>query len=184
MNQLPDDSELVKRLQKGDVEAFDVIYERYSVRLYLFCIKYLRSHVEAEELIQMVFLKIWENRKSLIKDASFKSYLFTITYNDICKFFRRRNYQKRFISEVLYTNSEVNFLTEESIDYQSVLDQIKIIVSKMPERQKTVFVKSRFEGRSTKEIAKELKLSSGTVDNYISQALRTIRSNLSKEDRY
>jgi RNA polymerase sigma-70 factor (ECF subfamily) len=59
LNSIPDDIELVERLQKGDVEAFDLIYEKYSGKLYAFGLKYLQSTAEAEELVQAVFLKIW-----------------------------------------------------------------------------------------------------------------------------
>ena len=162
MNEFLSDFEVIKRLKKGDVEAFDLIYDRYSGKLYLFCMKYLRSHEESEELIQSVFLKIWENHKNLIKESSFRSYLFTITYNDICNLFRRRDYQKRFIDEVLYTRSPDSSEIEEGIDYRSVLEQVQKIVDKLPERQKIVFEESRKKGKSTKEIAKELKLTPGT----------------------
>ncbi|HOS73382.1 MAG TPA: sigma-70 family RNA polymerase sigma factor, partial [Bacteroidales bacterium] len=98
MDQLREDSELIKKLQKGDVEAFDLIYEKYAGKLYLFGLKYLRTSADAEELVQSVFLKIWENHKQLNKELSFKSYLFTIAYNDICKLFRKRKYMQKFIT--------------------------------------------------------------------------------------
>jgi len=177
----PADSELVARLQKGDVEAFDLIYEKYSGKLYAFGLKYLRSTAESEELVQSVFLKLWENYKKLDKELSFKSYLFTIAYNDICKLFRKRNYLQEFISETLYENSQSSSETEDDIDYQSVLERLQQIVEKLPERQKTIILKSRMEDKSTKEIAREVGLSPGTVDNYISESLKFIRSRLQDE---
>lgn len=182
MTTIPDDIELVKRLQKGDVEAFDLIYEKYSGRLYAFGVKYLKNKDETEELVQSVFVKLWENYKTLKKDSSFKSYLFTIAYNDICKLFRKRNYQQKFISDALYENSGSSSEIEEGIDYQSVLNRVKQIVDKLPERQKVIFMKSRQEGKTTKEIAKELRLSPGTVDNYISEAIKFIKNRLRNED--
>ena len=182
MTTIPDDIELVKRLQKGDVEAFDLIYEKYSGRLYAFGVKYLKNKDETEELVQSVFVKLWENYKTLKKDSSFKSYLFTIAYNDICKLFRKRNYQQKFISDALYENSGSSSEVEEGIDYQSVLNRVKQIVDKLPERQKVIFMKSRQEGKTTKEIAKELRLSPGTVDNYISEAIKFIKNRLRNED--
>lgn len=71
--------------------------------------------------------------------------------------------------------------TEDKLNYQSVLDQVYKIVDKLPKRQRTIFIKSRKEGKSTKEIAEEVGLSQGTVDNYISEALKFISSRLQNE---
>jgi len=182
LDQFPDDIELVKKLQTGDVEAFDLIYEKYSGKLYSFGLKYLRSAAEAEELVQSVFLKIWESHKHINKELSFKSFLFTVAYNDICKLFREKNYMQKFINETQHENSQASSETEEGINYQSVLNRVQQIVDKLPERQKVIFRKSRLEGKTTKEIAAELRLSPGTIDNYISEALKFIKSRLNKEN--
>ncbi|MCL4482662.1 MAG: sigma-70 family RNA polymerase sigma factor, partial [Bacteroidetes bacterium] len=92
--------------------------------------------------------------------------------------FRRRSYLKKFIdgqlTENLYTSND----TEEQIDYYSILEQVNQIIAQLPERQRTIFVKSRQEGKSSKEIAVELGISSGTVDNYISESLKFIREKM------
>ena len=178
----PYDTELVDRLQKGDVEAFDMIYEKYSGKLYSFGLKYLRSTSEAEELVQSVFLKLWENYKNLKRESSFKSYLFTIAYNDICKLFRKRSYLQKFISDTIAENPQSSFEIEDGIDYKSVLERVQQIVDRLPERQKIIFLKSREEHKTTIEIATELSLSPGTVDNYISESLKFLRSRLRNED--
>ncbi len=182
MDILSTDIELVTSLQADNIEAFDLIYERYSKRLYSFGLKYLKSNAEAEELVQSVFLKVWENRKILKKELSFKSYLFTIAYNDICKFFRKLHYQNQFIDEVQYENAQASSYAEESIDFKSVLGRVEKMIDTLPERQKIIFRKSRIEGLSTKEIAEELKLAPGTIDNYISEALKGLRDKIQKED--
>lgn len=182
MKIFPEDRELVEKLHKGDITAFDLLYEKYSGLLYRFGFKYLKSEEEAKELVQSVYLKIWENRKEINRELSFKSFLFTIAYNDICKLFRKRNYFQKFISDTLHDNSHSSSETEESIDYQSVLTHVDQIVEKLPERQKSIFIKSRKEGKSTKEIAQELGLSPGTIDNYISESMKFIRQRMQKGD--
>jgi RNA polymerase sigma-70 factor (ECF subfamily) len=172
---------LVERLQKGDVEAFDLIYDKYSRHLYAFGLKYLRSAEEAEELVQSVFLKIWENYITLDKESSFKSYLFTIAYNDICKLFRRRSYKQKFIEDSMYENSQSSSESEDSIDSRSLLERVHSIIEKLPEKQKAIFLKSRKEFKSTREISEEVGLSPGTVDNYVSESLKFIRCQLQKE---
>jgi RNA polymerase sigma-70 factor (family 1) len=177
-----DDPELIVRLKKGDFDSFDHIYYKYSGKLYSFGLKYLKSPAEAEELVQSVFLKIWENHRNIDEQQSFRSFLFTIAYNDICKLFRKKKYMKQFISDTLYTRPESSSETEKRIDLQSTLSRVNQIIDILPERQKEIFIKSRQEGKSTKEIAKELRLSPGTVDNYISAAIKFIRDKIRKEN--
>jgi RNA polymerase sigma-70 factor (ECF subfamily) len=173
------DFDLVRCLQNEDLEAFDLIFRKYSKRLYAFALHYLKTNEEAEEIVQDVFLKIWENRKKLKQESSFKSYLFTIAYHDICKHFRKRVYNinlKKEISE----SSEQTFSLDEQISYQSVLEQVDAIVNKLPSKQKAAFIKSRKEGKSSREIAEEMRLAPGTVDNLISDALKFIRKNIGR----
>jgi len=172
------DIELIEKLRIGDVDAFDLVYQRYAGKLYAFSLKYLKSKEESEELVQSVFLKVWENQKNLKKDTSFKSYLFTIAYNEICNLFRRRKYQQNLITKIETESSEASGETEDQIEFQFVAEQVDQIIARLPEKQKTIFLKSRQEGKSNKEIADELGLSRGTVDNYISESLKFIRSNL------
>ena len=178
MKVFPADIELVLKLREGDVVAFDLVYEKYAGRLYGFTLKYLKSTDETEELVQSVFLKVWENHKTLNKELSFKSYLFTIAYNEICNIFRRRRHLQKFIGKQLIQNYKTSSETEELIDYNSILVQVDKIITTLPERQRIIFMKSRKEGKSNKDIANELGLSSGTVDNYISESVKFIRSNL------
>ncbi len=175
-----EDKELSGRLQKGDIEAFDLLYHRYASRLYAFGMKYLKSESDSEELVQSVFTRLWESHRKIDKELSVRSYLFTIAYNDICKLFRSRTYLKKYIDDTLATSSVVSSGYEESIEYRSALEQVNKIIEILPEKQKAAFIKSKIDGISSREIASELGLSVGTVDNYISDTLRFIRRNVEK----
>jgi RNA polymerase sigma-70 factor (family 1) len=175
---LPTENDLIEKLRQGDVNAFDQVYKSYAVRLYAFSFKYLKSKEEAEELVQSVFLKVWENQHSLKRDTSFKSYLFTIAYNEICNLFRQKTYLRKFIASSLESNQEASGDSEAQLDALFVREQVDHIISKLPEKQRIIFLKSRQEGKSTREIATELGLSPGTVDNYLSESLRFIRNHM------
>lgn len=176
------DFELVGRLKKDDVSAFNLLYSRYSANLYRFAFKYLRIQEEAEELVQSVFLKIWEIRSTLKPESSFKSFLYTIVYNEICNMFRKRKHNEDFAKESLRNSNKFSHSDiEERIDYRYLLNRVDKIIEKLPEKQKLIFLKSRSEGKSTKEIAEEVGLSPGTVDNYISESLKFIKSKLNSE---
>jgi len=175
------DYELVAKLQKGDLEAFDQVFKKYGDPLFKFALKYLKSKEDAEGIVQDVFLKLWENHAMLKKELSFKSYLFTIAYNNICKLFRKRHYNQKFINDTLYENAGTFSQTEEVIDYHSALEQVQQIVSKLPGKQKIVYFK-RQEGKTSKEISKEVNLTPGTVDNYISESIKFIRASLQMDN--
>ena len=164
---ITNDIELINDLRRGDVTAFDALYKKYSSSLYAFGLKLLKSEVESEDLVQSVFMTLWEKRKNLNSELSIKSFIFTIAYNDICKLFRRRNYLKIFIEETVNLQSEGAVNIEKQIDSKLLLEKIQLIINKLPERQKEIFLKSREEGKSSKEIALEVGLSQGTIDNYI-----------------
>lgn len=172
------DDKLIDKLRKGDVDAFDMVYHRYAGKLFAFALKYLKSREEAEELVQSVFLKVWENQATLKKETSFKSYLFTIAYNEICNLFRKRKYLQNFIKSAISEKPETSTEIESQIEFRFVLEQVDQIIVQLPEKQRVVFLKSRQEGKSSKEIADELGLSKGTVDNYISESLKFIRASL------
>lgn len=176
------ESQLVGRLKRDDANAFDSLFNTYGTKLYTFAMKYLKSESESEELVQDVFVKIWENRKNLKTDLSFKSYLFTIALNQIRKHFNKRATALEYLQQVRDSEFEADNQVVESIDYGSVLKRIEEIIEKFPERKKQIFQKSRSEGKSSKEIASELGIAVGTVDNQLSEALRIIRETLKKED--
>ena len=109
---LPLDNELIKNLRKGNVEAFNLVYKKYAQKLYAFSLKYLKSVEETEELVQSVFLKVWENQQNL----KTKSDLFTIVYNEICNLFRRKKYQQEFISKISMVTRKAFEYTEYQVN--------------------------------------------------------------------
>jgi len=177
-----DDADLVQRVKEGDAFAFDELFGLYGQKLYGFALKYLRSEAEAEELVQEVFVRLWENRKSLKSDYSFKSYLYTIALNRIRKFFNKRALSLRYLAQLKEDAFDLDNHTADSIDYASVLKRIEEIVETFPERKREIFLKSRKEGKTSKEIAAELNITVGTVDNQVSDALRIIRRTIKNED--
>ncbi len=171
------DIELIAKLQKGDLEAFDLIFEKYGDRVYGFALKYLKSKEEAEGVVQDVFLKIWENKKTLKKESSLKPYLFTIAYHNMCGLFRKKQIHIKYRGEVeSIEHRSINL--EEQLEYKSTLERVDQLIEQLPEKLKIVFIKSRKEGKSTKEIADEMSLAPGTIDNRISAALKFLRKNL------
>lgn len=178
MTEINNDHHLVQLLQKGNFAAFDSLFEIYSQKLYCLALKYFKNETDAEELVQEVFVKVWENRRTLKSGLSFKSYLFTIAMNQIRKHFNKKAVSLRYI-ESLQNEPELEqspALQED--DYESALQQITLIIGQMPPRRREIFTRSKLEGKSSKVIAQEMNISAGTVDNQVSEALGFIRSRL------
>jgi RNA polymerase sigma-70 factor (family 1) len=173
------EAQLVKSLSKGNLLAFNTLFREYSGRLYRFAYGYLKSEAESEELVQEVFMKIWEKRAELKKELSFKSYLFTIAFNIIRKHFRTRKYISEYFKSRIWDDLDTE--TSQKITYDSLYQYITELVNQLPERRKEIFIKSRFEGLNIKEIAEELEISHKTVENQLTDALKFIRANFNRE---
>ena len=170
------DQELVKLLQRGNAEAFDSLFEVYSSKLFGFAFKYFRNETDAEELVQDVFVKVWENRQTLKSEHSFKSYLFTIALNQIRKYFNKKAASLRYLESLqsdTFSSEQAN-----TDNFEAALQKLNLIIDQMPARRREIFIKSKLEGKSSKEVATELNISPGTVDNQVSEALKFIRNQM------
>jgi RNA polymerase sigma-70 factor (family 1) len=175
----PSESELIKALSKGEIKAFNDLFQIYGNRIFRFALGYLKSEPDAEELVQNVFLKVWERRIELKEDLSFKAYLFTIAFNIIRKHFTQKALTHKYIEQHIVNDSDVD--TVHNIDYNSTKILIDRIVDQLPPKRKIVFIRNRIEGFTVKEIAQELGTSPKTVENQLGEALKFVREHLRKE---
>ncbi len=140
----------------------------------------MKSEPETEELVQDVFLKVWEKRFELKENLSFKAYIFTIAFNIIRKHFVKKALITRYFEQQVIDDKDLT--TIQNIDFQSTKKAIDHLVNQLPARRKEVFIKSRFEGLTVKEIADELGTSPKTVENQLGEALKFIRERLGKDN--
>lgn len=180
MTENKNEQQLVKLLQEGNVEAFDSLFGVYSSKLFGFAFKYFRNETDAEELVQEVFVKVWENRQSLKTEYSFRSYLFTIALNQIRKYYNKKAASLRYLESL----PAETFSSEQEINenYEIVLQKLNSIIDTMPPRRREIFIKSKLEGKSSKEVASELNITPGTVDNQVSESIRFIRNQMKAEN--
>lgn len=173
------DDQLISDLRSGNILVFNQIFEIYSARLFLFAKGYLKSVEDSEELVQEVFTTIWEKRDQLKNGFSFKSYIFTIAFNIIKKHFRQKARFKKFANEELL--EDLTSETSQQIDYNSLKSYILSLAEALPEKRRNVFIKSRFEGFSNKEIADKFGLTKKTVENHLNLALKEIRNKMEEK---
>ncbi len=169
-------------LKNDDIKAFDNLFEEYGKRLYHFAYGYLKSKDDAEEIVQEVFLKVWRNRKQLKPDLSFKAYIFKIAYHQILEILKQINrcqaYRHEIIDESIFFNDDTN----TRLNYQMLLEKVESLIQKLPSRQKEILLKRKKEGIPVKEIATQLGVSPKTVENHLTQALKSIKKDLGEEE--
>jgi len=174
------DKELAVLIRSGDITAFDKIYKRYSNRLYIFVFGILKSQKDAEDIIQEVFIKVWDKRDKINEYLSFQSYLFTISHNTTINIIRKKLKETEFVSQLKsLQNPTEESSNETEIEYKELKERLKNTINKLPQRQQQVYSLSRNEELSYKEIADKLDISVNTVENHMVKALKFVRENMS-----
>ena len=168
------DSELLYRLKEGDRDAFNTVYWRYSPKVYNTVLYLLNDADLAEDVVQELFLTIWEKRGNILPELNFEAYISTIARNLAYKYVEEALHRNLPVEEIrdakLVSSSE-----EDAIEADSLREYIFNVISSFPEMRRKVFIMSRFENLSHAEIAKKLSLSERTVEAHIYQALKELR---------
>lgn len=176
---LYDEKRIIAQIKRGNLSAFDELYAQYSKRLYAFIYGYLKSHENTEEIIQDIFIKIWENRNKLKEDLSFNSYIFTIAKNNIFNCFRKRANEESYKKHLMYTQDLVHTKTEDDLVYADLEKLANLAIEQLPPKRKQIFILSRRKGMTYQEIADHLAISTSTVEIQMSKALKYLKEHLS-----
>ncbi len=172
------EEELLKKIARNDKAAFEEVFRLHYADLCKFCIKYVKDEVVAEEIVQEVFINIWDRRDTLTISTSVKAYLFTAVRN------RSFNYLKLQLpkeqNKVDLENVGMFEVSMEGDDEgkQELIRQVQLAIDALPNKCKIIFNLSRNAGMTYKEIAEELDLSVKTVENQVGHALKKLRADL------
>ncbi len=174
-----DDEKLLVKLREGDYRAFEQIYNRYSTPLGYRLLRLLKSETLAEELLQDLFLKVWEVRETIDISRPFKSYLYRIAQNMAIDLFRRAAREKELLSEIITGNSELYSHILEDIYQQENQELLNSAIALLPPQRRKVFILCKLEGRSSGEVAGLLNISKNTVNDHLQKAGIFLKSHLS-----
>lgn len=179
MKVIKSNKELLILIREGDMIAFYNIYERYCRRLYGFVLRYIKNEADVEEIVQEVFVKVWEARSKIDIYSSFESFLFTIAYNSTISLFRKRVREKKYLEYLkLLQHLEMAPDLIDEIQFNDLNSKVQMLLNKLTPRQKEIFLLSREEGLSHEEIAKKLDISVNTVKKHMVNTLTFLRSGL------
>jgi len=171
--------DLVSRLKNGDMVAFDQIYELFSHKLFSFIFKILKNEAEADDIVQEVFVKIWESKERLGDYKLLNSYIFTIAYNNSIDLIRKRINNTKYL-EHLRTSlvEQKNPTVISELEFNELSSQVEKLVASLPERQREVYTLHKDKGLTYSEIAVQMGISKNTVENHMVKALKYLRENI------
>ena len=157
-----DEIQCIKELRNGSYQAFTQIYEAYADRLYSFVLKQLKNRSLTQDIVQDTFLRLWDNRSQLNSFGNLQAFIFTIAKHQVIDYFRKQVNELQF---------------EDFMEYCENQEKSKYFLSP---RERVIYELSREKHIPVKQIAEQLELSEQTVKNYLTSALKILRSEMLK----
>lgn len=175
------EASLIKSINGGSEQSFQLLYEHWVSRLYSFVYHYVKSEDITDDIVQETFIRIWTHREQLNPAYSFKSYLFTIAYRLLIRELRRQ-VNNPLMSEYFFFNSEPsagNNNSEQQMDFNYFVNHLQEAKKKLSPRQKEIFELNKEQDVTVKEISVRLEIEEQVVRNQLSSALKVLRNELS-----
>ena len=172
---LPTGEVLLRGLQNNSEQAFERIYNQYSAELIAFAAKRLESLAEAKDILQDVFVDLWTRRSTLHIHTSLRAYLYTTMRYKVIDHIRRNvrgEYYARMVESIAIQSDNS---TLEQILYEDMNALVESEIDKLPGRTREVFLLSRYQHLTIREIAEEMQVSEQTVKNQLTTALHRLR---------
>lgn len=169
---------LIHQLNTGNELVFEKVFKQYFKVLQNYAYTILNDLDVAEEMVQNVFLKIWEKREKLPQDANIGSYLYKSVYHESLNWLRHEKVKFSHQEHTLYSMKNETDNTADRIKMKQLEEHLQKALNDLPQQCRTIFQMSRFDELRYREIADELGISVKTVENQMGKALRLMRLKL------
>ncbi len=172
---ITEDKKLIEELISGNEAAFDEIFRKYYRRLVYFSMNVVKDKDSAEEVIQDLFVKLWEKKDKLEFKVSIKAYLYRAVYNNSVQYFKK---QQRFANNDFELSEELSAGFNDILEQTELEERIYQTIEQLPDKCKEIFKLKRFDDLKNREIAEKLKISIKTVETQMTRALKFLTKNL------
>ncbi|MBN2485394.1 MAG: RNA polymerase sigma-70 factor [Bacteroidales bacterium] len=169
------DNLLFSKISKGDKNAFDVLFRKYYTQLVRFSMGYLHDGPASEEIVQDVFVRIWENAPRIEIETSVLAYLYRSVRNQALNQIKHGHVKQKFGQQQMANPDTTADDFEEKVNVAFFRKLLALAVGSLPEKCREIFEMSKFEGLTYDEIAEYLQVSVKTVENQMGIALRKLR---------
>ncbi|MEL7589360.1 MAG: RNA polymerase sigma-70 factor [Prolixibacteraceae bacterium] len=185
MNAQDLNTELIKFIREGKENTFHAVFIAYFEQLEIFAKVYVEDRDVAKDMVQEVFVSLWNKRSSLPENMNLKSYLYQATRNNCLNYLKRLKVQAKYEKRTLdnYNDLLLNYealvrLNFDTLSYNELQGALDKAISQLPPKCREVFELSRYEGMKNREIAEKFGISVKAVEGHISKALKHLKDQL------
>jgi RNA polymerase sigma-70 factor (ECF subfamily) len=177
---------ILANLIKGKKKAFKKVFTIYYPRLEKYACHFIANHQEAEDIVQDVFVQVWEKREAIKTDSNFDSYLFTLVRNRCLNALKKQVAEQKFIGKIQAKSEElynISFGVDDEFLSMEILlhEQLEKIIVEMPERCQSAFRLKWFEGKKIREISEIMGISTTMVDKHLAKGMEIMRQKMKPE---
>lgn len=166
-----DESELMLRLSNGDMRAFTIIFDIYHSKMYWFVLSLVKKEASTEDIVQNIFIHLWKYRDLIDSKYTLDAILYKISKQETANWYRK--FSKEFI-----VDEEFDIMDEEHLaddETENRLLQLHSLLEELPDRRKTILTMHKIEGKSYKEIADELNMTTSSVANQVAKGMQFLK---------
>jgi len=174
------DTEIIRRIRNGDTGQFESLFRSSYVSLVRYAKTLIKDHDTAEEIVQDLFFKLWQDSEKLNIESSLNGYLFRSVHNRCLHHIEHVRVVERHAEEMSYRQTESQESPSDILNYKELQEKVARILEKLPDRCGKIFTMSRFDGLKYTEIAEKLSVSIKTVEANMGRALKEFRKELTQ----
>jgi RNA polymerase sigma-70 factor (family 1) len=170
------EKELLSQLQLGNERAFEQLYRIYSLQIFKKLLRLVKKEEVAKELLQDVFLRIWEKRATIDENKSFRAYLYCIAQNLVTDLFRRAAYDRKLLQHLIAGAIELYNPIEDAYNLRDGNAALQQALNSLSPQRKKVYTLCKMEGKSYEEVSLMLGISTSTISDHIVKATKLLKT--------
>jgi len=174
------DNEIIGRIRQGDIKQFEALFRSSYTSLVKYAQTLMKDHDTAEEIVQDLFFRLWQNKEKIKIESSLNGYLFRSVHNRCLHYIEHQKVVERHAQEISFEQSPGAESPADELQYKELQAKIARTIEKLPERCGKIFCMNRFEGLKYSEIAEKLSVSVKTVEANMGRALKEFRKALAE----
>lgn len=172
------ENDIIRRIREGDKGQFEFLFRSSYSALVKYAKRLIKDNDNAEEIVQDLFFRLWQNKEKIKIESSLNGYLFRSVHNKCLHFIQHQKVVTKYSEEVLRKTDDYPENPSEILQHKELQERIAGILEKLPERCGKIFSMNRFDGFKYAEIAEKLEISVKTVEADMSKALKEFRKEL------